>query len=243
MGVARHDVTLATLWVAFAAATPLTIAAGLFVLVGAAIGALAEGAWTTPHRAYIATVAATAWKVTGIVGVGLGATGSADPVIAAAAAGTAGFVLMLELVQAGRRVLLQDPPPDLQIAAGVAALIGTGLLGTMLARPIPTASAELGLHLGPLDPSLTIGVAVLSATAVVAARLAKPLLPALEPLAARLQSFVWAADPVPAGIAAFGVLERAVTLSSAGFALFEQRAGVWLATVLIVALLVWSARP
>ena len=84
---------------------------------------------------------------------------------------------------------------------------------------------------------------MLSALAVVAARRARPLLPALERLAARLQDFVWAADPVPAGIAAFRALERAVTLSSAGFALFEQRAGVWLATILIVALLIWSARP
>ena len=55
--------------------------------------------------------------------------------------------------------------------------------------------------------------------------------------------FVWAADPVPAGIGAFRSLERAVTVTSRGFALFERHAGVWLATVLIVALLIWSARP
>jgi len=242
--VARHDVTLATLWVAFAVGTPLAIGAGLFALVGAAIGALAESVSTAPHRAYLATVATAAWRVTGIMGVGLGAIGSADPVIAVAATAMVALALALELVQAGRRLLLlRDAPPDLEIAAGVAALIGTALLGTMLAQPIPSAVAELGLLLGPLDPSLAIGVAVLSALAVVVARRARPLLPALERLAARLQDFVWAADPVPAGIAAFRALERAVTLSSAGFALFEQRAGVWLATILIVALLIWSARP
>ncbi len=38
------------------------------------------------------------------------------------------------------------------------------------------------------------------------------------------------------------ILERAVTMTSAGFAIFEERAGVWLATVLIVALLFWSTR-
>jgi len=32
-------------------------------------------------------------------------------------------------------------------------------------------------------------------------------------------------------------------VTSRGFALFERHAGVWLATVLIVALLIWSARP
>jgi hypothetical protein len=47
---------------------------------------------------------------------------------------------------------------------------------------------------------------------------------------------------VPAGAATFRALERAVTIASAGFAVFEQRAGVWLAAVLIVALLVWSTR-
>jgi len=31
-------------------------------------------------------------------------------------------------------------------------------------------------------------------------------------------------------------------VSSGAFAVFEQRAGVWLATVLIVALLIWSTR-
>jgi hypothetical protein len=70
----------------------------------------------------------------------------------------------------------------------------------------------------------------------------RPLLPGLDRLAARLQRFVWAADPVPTGVAIFRTLERAVTVASAGFALFEQRAGVWLAAVLIVALLVWSTR-
>ena len=53
---------------------------------------------------------------------------------------------------------------------------------------------------------------------------------------------MWAADPVPTGVATFKTLERAVTVASAGFAVFEQRAGVWLAAVLIVALLVWSTR-
>jgi hypothetical protein len=69
-----------------------------------------------------------------------------------------------------------------------------------------------------------------------------PLLPDLQVFAGRLQRFVWAADPVPTGVATFRALERAVTVATAGFALFEQRAGVWLAAVLIVALLVWSTR-
>ena len=77
---------------------------------------------------------------------------------------------------------------------------------------------------------------------VIAARTLRPLLPDLDALAERLQRFVWAADPVPAGAATFRALERAVTIASAGFAVFEQRAGVWLAAVLIVALLVWSTR-
>jgi hypothetical protein len=43
-------------------------------------------------------------------------------------------------------------------------------------------------------------------------------------------------------MAAFGYVERTATASSAAIALFERRAGVWLATLLIVALLVWATR-
>src|SRR5205085_1056782 len=165
--VARHDVTLATLWIALAVGTPIALASGLFILVSAAFAALLESVWMPPHRAYIAIMATSVWTVTGVIGLATGAAAAADPATAVAAVLVIMVVLFLELAHAGRRLAPGEAPPDLDMAA---------------------------------------------------------------------------ADPVPAGAATFRALERAVTVASAGFAVFEQRAGVWLAAVLIVALLVWSTR-
>jgi hypothetical protein len=240
--VARHDVTLATLWVALAAGTPVALGAGLFVLVGAAFAALVESVWMPPHRAYIATMTTSVWTVTGLVGVAIGAAGAPNLATGVSAVVVIAFVLGLELWQAGRRLALGEAPPDLDIAAAVAALIGTVLIAAVLALPIPNALAELGRPLDVIDPIVAIGSVIVATILVIAARVLRPLMPDPDALATRLGRFVWAADPVPAGIAAFRMLERAVTATSAGFALFEQRAGVWLAALLIVALLIWSTR-
>jgi len=151
-------------------------------------------------------------------------------------------VLFLELAHAGRRLAQGEAPPGLDMAAAVAALFSTALVASLLSLPIPDALALLGRPLEPIDPVVAIGTVVVATILVIAARMLRPLLPDLDTLALRLQRFVWAADPVPAGVATFRALERAVTAASAGFAVFEQRAGVWLAAVLIVALLVWSTR-
>ena len=127
-------------------------------------------------------------------------------------------------------------------AAAIAALFSTALLASLLSLPIPDALALLKRPIGAIDPVIAIGAVVAATILVIAARMLRPLLPDLEALAGRLQRFVWAADPVPTGVATFRALERAVTVATGGFALFEQRAGVWLAAVLIVALLVWSTR-
>jgi hypothetical protein len=240
--VARHDVTLATLWIAFAAGTPLALAAGLFILVGAAFAALLESVWMPPHRAYIATMSTSVWTVTGVIGLAAGAASAADAVTAVAAVFLAVLVLILELAHAGRRLAQGEAPPDLDIAAAVAALFSTALVASLLSLPLPDALAMLRRPIEPLDPVVAIGTVVTATILVIAARMLRPLLPDLEALAGRLQRFVWAADPMPAGAATFRALERAVTVASAGFAVFEQRAGVWLAAVLIVALLVWSTR-
>lgn len=240
--VARHDVTLATLWVSFAVGTPIALAAGLFVLVGAAFAALVESVWMPPHRGYIAAMATSVWTITGVIALGIGAVGTSDLATAIAAGFVIALVLGLELAQAGRRLALGEAPPDLDIAAAVAALIGTALIAIVLALPIPDAVAKLGRPLGPIDPVIAIGVVVGSTILVITARMIRALLPDLAAVTSRLQRLVWAADPVPTGVAAFKALERAVTLTSSGFAVFEQRAGVWIAAIFIVALLVWSTR-
>jgi hypothetical protein len=195
-----------------------------------------------PHRAYIATMATSVWTVTGVIGLATGAAAAADPATAIAAVLVIMVVLFLELAHAGRRLAQGEAPPDLDMAAAVSALFSTALVASLLSLPIPDALVVLRRPLEPIDPVVAIGTVVAATILVIAARMLRPLLPDLDALAARLQRFVWAADPVPAGAATFRALERAVTVASAGFAVFEQRAGVWLAAVLIVALLVWSTR-
>jgi hypothetical protein len=240
--VARHDVTLATLWIAFAVGTPVALGAGLFILVGAAFAALLESVWMPPHRAYMAIMSTSVWTVTGIIGLATGAASAADRPTAVAAVLVVMVVLVLELAHAGRRLAQGEAPPDLDIAAAVAAIFSTALVATVLSLPIPEALATLGRPLDKIDPAIAIGTVVAATIVVIAARMLRPLLPDLGVFTARLQRFVWAVDPVPTGVATFRALERAVTMASAGFAVFEQRAGVWLAAVIIVALLVWSTR-
>ena len=240
--VARHDVTLGTLWVALACGTPVALGAGLFILVGAAFAALAESVWMPPHRAYVATMTTSVWTLAGVLGVGVGAATAADVATAIGGVVVIAIVLGLELAHAGRRLALGEAPPALDVAAAVVALLGTVLLATILALPIPDALAQLGRPLEALDPVVGAALVVIATILAISARLMRPLLPDLDILVSRLQRIVWAADPVPAGVAGFRVLERAVTVTSGAFAVFEQRAGVWLATVLIVALLIWSTR-
>ena len=240
--VTRHDVTLAIFWVALACGTPVALASGLVVFAAAAFGSVLESVWMPPHRGYIATVVTGTWMVVGILGVAIGAGAVPDPPTAIAAIAIAGCALILVLLQAGRRLALGEAPLDLEVAAAVAGLIASALLGVLVEVPIADALKQIGRPLGPLDPLFAITALVIATVLVIAAGALRPFVPDLEAVASRLQRFVWAADPVPAGVSAFRVLERAVTLSSTGFGLFEQRAGVWLATILIVALLVWSTR-
>jgi hypothetical protein len=240
--VARHDVTLATVWIAFAVGTPIALAAGLFILASAAFAALLESVWMPPHRAYMAIMATSVWTVSGIIALATGAANATDPTTAVAAVLVVMVVLVLELAHAGRRLAQGEAPPDLDIAAAVVALFSTALVATLLSLAIPEALALLRRRLDLIDPALAIGTVVAATILVIAARMLRPLLPDLGVFTARLQRFVWAADPVPTGVATFQALERAVTVASAWFGVFEQRAGVWLAAVLIVALLVWSTR-
>jgi hypothetical protein len=221
------------LWIAFAVGTPIALASGLFILVCAGFAALLESVWMPPHRAYMGIMATSVWTITGIIGLAAGAAGAADPATAIAAVLVVMVVLVLELSHAGRRLAQGEAPPDLDIASAIAALFAAALVASLVV---------LGRPLLPIDPVLAIGTVVAATILVIAARMLLPLLPDLERIASRLQRFVWAADPVPAGAAIFRALERAVTIATGGFAVFEQRAGVGLAAVLIVALLVWSTR-
>jgi len=77
---------------------------------------------------------------------------------------------------------------------------------------------------------------------VVVARAVRVLLPESTAVSARLEAVVSIVDPVPIAAASFRALAGSATTASGVFAAFEERAGVWLALILIATLLVWAVR-
>jgi hypothetical protein len=155
-------------------------------------------------------------------------------------------VIALELVHVGRRLDVASAPNDLQITATIFAFLTGALVAVVSAAAIIDALAHAFGR--PFTTSLNTLAFTAAACAVFAAMLAivsgalRPLLPDLTPIGARIAALVSIADPVPVAALAFRTLERSATLVSTGFALFEQRAGVWLAIVLIGAVVVWAVR-
>jgi hypothetical protein len=117
-----------------------------------------------------------------------------------------------------------------------------------LALSLPLVDALSGAFGRPntraLDDLVTLipVIAVFSTLLVVVARAVRVLLPELTALSTRLEAVVSAADPVPIAAASFRALSGSATTMSAVFAMFEERAGVWLALMLIASLLVWAVR-
>ncbi len=242
--VVRYDVALAGFWIGIAVGTPLTIAGGLVLLVAEALAALVENTWMPPHIAQIGTVVTSSIFVASVLAVGAGVSSAPDLFAQGLAAVVLLALLSLELVHIGRRLSVAFAPPELDVTAAASAFL-VGLLAAMLlALPISAALSEIDrpLLVDASAPLVVAALAMSSTVIVLVARSVRPFLPDLAPVGARLRSVVSAADPVPAGMAAFRTLERTATVSSAAFALFERRAGVWLATLLIVALLFWATR-
>ncbi|HZP97292.1 MAG TPA: hypothetical protein VFC31_13315 [Candidatus Limnocylindria bacterium] len=244
--VTRYDVTLAAAWIGIAGGTPVAAAGALVVLMGGALAALAEAFWMPPHRAYIAMLASTTTIVSGALAVFLGTLGTPDPVALALGAVAILAVIALELVHVGRRLDVAAAPRDLEITATVFAFLATVLVTSLAASPMLDALARAFGR--PLESDLAttaFATAVLAATSALLAIIAgamRPLLPDLAPVGTRLGRVVSFADPVPIAAGGFRALERSATFVSTAFSLFEQRAGVWLAIVLIGGVLVWAVR-
>jgi len=244
--VVRYDVTLASFWVALAVGTPIAVAGGLFILVADALAALAEAVWTPPHAGYVFVIAGSAATVTGLIVIGLGSLATADAgaqgLAIAALIASAGLVL----VHVGRRLDVVAVPLALDGLAAAAALGITTLIGLVVSVPLyqgVTVAFGRPFEGGIPDPPFGFLAAVAVATLlVVVARSLRPFMPDPAPFAAGLRDRIAIADPVPAGHAAFAALDAITSRMAATFSLFEQRAGVWIATLLIVAVLVWSVR-
>lgn len=244
--VVRYDVTLAGVWIGLALGTPLSIAGGLFLLLADAVAALVAAIWLPPHRWYMATVATSTAYVGGVLAIGAGIRGASDLVTQALAVLALVALLLLVLVHVGRALSEALVPTELDVAGGAIAFLGSALLVLLAGTAIHSGLAEtLGRPFGPIGPEGPFVVPALAVTAtllVVVARTMRPFLPDLRAVAGRLRTVVLAADPVPAVLAAFRLLESSATRTSAIFGVFEQRGGVWLAALLIFALLLWATR-
>ena len=244
--VVRYDVTLAVFWIALAVGTPTAIAGGLFILVADALGALAEAIWSPPYGSYIVVIAGSAATVTGLIVIGLGSLAAID----AGAQGLAITGLLatagLVLVHVGRRLDIPAVPLALDGLSAAAALGMTTLVGLAISVPLYQGlTSALGRSFAPAVANAPFGFLAATAVAtllVVVARSLRPFVPDLAPFALRLREIIAIADPVPAGQAAFAALDTIASRTTAAFSLFEQRAGVWLATLLIIGVLVWSVR-
>ena len=244
--VTRYDVTLAAAWVGIACGSPTSIAGAIAVLLGGALAALSEAFWMPPHRAYIAMLASTTTIVAGALAVGAGAFDAPDPVTIALAVVAIVAVVTLELVHVGRRLDVAAAPMDLEITGTLIAFLGAVFLAVVFAAPVlDTLQHALGR---PFDHELSTATYSVAAFAMVAAFLAvvagavRPLLPDTSRVGQWLEGAVAIADPVPVAVSSFRTLERTSTTVSMVFGLFERRAGVWLALVLIVGVLFWSVR-
>ena len=157
-----------------------------------------------------------------------------------------GAVVALELAHVGRRLQDAEAPTELEITATVVAFLTAMLVA--IAFAVPALDALARAFGRPLQEDLATVAYAVAALAIVAAILSvvagaiRPLLPEQINISERIARVVELADPVPLALAAFRILERSATLVSSTFSLFEQRAGVWLAVILIAGVLVWSVR-
>jgi len=244
--ISRYDVVLAALWIALATGSPTALAGALVVLAGGGLAAVSDGFWMPPHRSYITAMASSTVIVAGALSIAIGTFDARDLVTVFLALLATGAVIGLELAHAGRRLSIAAVPADLDVSASIASFLGT--IVVVLALTLPLFDAMSGAFGRPetraLDELVTLVpiVAVMSTLLVVAARAVRVLLPELTALSARLETVVTAADPVPIAAASFRALAGSATAASAAFALFEERAGVWLALTLIATLLVWALR-
>lgn len=244
--VVRYDLTLAAVWIAIALGTPVAIAGALFLLVADALSAIAGSVWMPPHRAYLAVIAGATLSVTGLLAIALGAFEATDPIAVALAVIATLAILILVLVPVGRRLDLAAVPLELDAAAAAVAFLATVLLALLLSIPLyQGVSGAFGKPFAPAVAGaglLVPGIAALATLFVFVARSIRPFVPDLTGLGTRLRRLVTILDPVPAGLTVFRVLDVATSSTADAFTALERRGGVWLATGLIVILLVWSVR-
>jgi hypothetical protein len=236
----RSDLALVVLWIGIASGSSLAVAGGLLALGARAVSALATAQWMVPHRDYVALVTGSAGYLAGVAAAIIGAATAPDTAVAVLAVLAAVLLVGLELAQVGRHYRIAEVPAGLDVTSGIAALMIAALGAAATLALEPAVRGQLAPRIAT-DLVLLVTVAGTAAAVVILARTVRPLLPYLELVAERSRPAIQVLDPVPVGIGIFRTLELATVRANAAFALFESRAGVWLATSLIVALLVWAS--
>ena len=244
--ISRYDVVLAALWIALATGSPTALAGAFVVVAGGGLAAVSDGFWMPPHRSYITSMASSTVIVAGALTIAFGAIEAPDLVTLIFAVVAASAVVGLELSHAGRRLSIAAVPVDLDVSASIASFLGTVMVVLALSLPMLDAMSEAfgRPYTRSLDEVVTLipVITVVATLLVVVARAVRVLLPELTALTTRLATVVSAADPVPVATASFRALAGSATTVSSVFAAFEERAGVWLALMLIATLLVWAVR-
>ncbi len=237
----RADLALVVLWIGIATGSPLGVAGGVIALGARAAAAFAGSFWLEPHREHIVLVGGSSIFVAGAVSAGVGAVASLDPAAGSLGLAAAAVVVAVELTQLARRTRPDEVPVSLYAVSAIVAVL-LAVLSAVVAVPLVGVVRETLPGSVSLDAPRVVAVAAVAALAVILARSVRPLLPLLETVAERSGPAMRALDPVPIGVGAFRALSASAARASAAFGLFEQRAGVWLATALIVALLAWAVR-
>jgi hypothetical protein len=237
----RSDLALVVLWIGVATASPLGVAGGLVALFARAGAALASSLWLEPDIEYIALAGGSAAFLVGALAGGLGASHATDPSVAMLGLAASAVIVVAELAQLARRSPAADVPVSL-IASSTVVVLLLAALAAICAVPLEAIARDLMLTTRTLDGAQVVAIAASAAVAVILARAGRPVLPYLEAIAERSERAMAALDPVPIGVGVFRALEAATARSSIAFGAFEARAGVWLATLLIAALLVWAVR-
>jgi hypothetical protein len=244
--ISRYDVALAAFWIALATGSPVALGGAMAVVAGGGLAAVSDAFWLPPHRSYITSMVSSTVIVAGALTIAIGVFDAPDLVTVLLAIVATGAVIGLELAHAGRRLSIAAVPSDLDVSASIASFLGTIVVTLVLALPLLDAmrSAFGRPNTRSLDELMTLVLitAVFATLLDVAARAVRVLLPELTALSARLETVVSAVDPVPIAAASFRALAGSATTASVVFALFEERAGVWLAFILIATLMVWALR-
>ncbi|MBM4421098.1 MAG: hypothetical protein FJ034_05865, partial [Chloroflexi bacterium] len=130
--VARHDVTLAALWIGIAMGTPVSLAAALAILATDALVAVADSVWLPPHRGHIVLVTSAVVQLTALGVMGVAATDLRDgPTTALALLGIVAAA-GVQLAHLSRRIEIADPPMLLDATSSAAAFLTTMLLAIVL---------------------------------------------------------------------------------------------------------------